>query len=58
MAAILELKMRHSCEEALNQIKDKNYIQRVKKYPQVLLVGINYDGKKHHECRIEKMSDT
>lgn len=56
-AIILELKMGHSCEEALKQIKDKNYTQRVEKYPQVLLVGINYDEKKHHECRIEKLNN-
>ena len=53
-AIILELKFGHSCEEALQQIKDKNYVHRVKDCKEILLVGINYDEKKHHECLIER----
>lgn len=56
-AIILELKMYGSCEEAIRQIKEKNYVERVKKYEEILLVGINYDRKKHHECKIEKISE-
>ena len=41
-AIILELKMGKSCEDAITQIKAKNYIQRVKDCREVLLVGINY----------------
>ncbi len=53
-AIILELKYGKSCEEALAQIKEKNYIQKVEGCGEVLLVGINYDAKKHHTCKIEK----
>ena len=53
-AIILELKYNHSAKEAIQQIKDRNYIQKLKDYKDVLLVGINYDDKKHHTCIIEK----
>lgn len=53
-AIILELKYHHSAQEALQQIKDRNYIQKVKHCKEVLLVGINYDEEKHHSCVIEK----
>ena len=55
-AIVLELKYNKSVKEALEQIKEKNYIDKVKDYQEILLVGINYDGKKHHECMIEKMT--
>lgn len=56
-AIILELKYGKSAEEALEQIKNKNYVQRLEDYPEILLVGINYnkDGDKHHECVIERL---
>lgn len=53
-AIILELKYNQSAEKALEQIKKKNYIQKVKQYKEVVLVGINYDEEKHHTCIIEK----
>lgn len=53
-AIIMELKYGKSCEEAISQIKEKNYIQKVEMQGEILLVGINYDEKKHHTCRIEK----
>lgn len=56
-AIILELKVGHSCEGALQQIKDKNYMQKVAHYKEILLVGINYDEKKHHTCKIEKVKN-
>lgn len=56
-AIILELKYKHSEQEALQQIKDKNYIQKVKHCKEVLLVGINFDEEKHHSCSIEKVSN-
>lgn len=56
-AIILELKYRKSAKEALQQIKDKNYMNRVKQYNEILLVGINYDHEKHHECIIEVFSN-
>ncbi len=54
-AILLELKMRSSCEEAIRQIKERNYLQKVKNCREVLLVGINYSKKKQHECKIEKL---
>lgn len=54
-AIILELKVGRSAEDALAQIKERNYIQKAEKCKEVLLVGINYDEKKRHECRIEKV---
>lgn len=56
-AIILELKVGHSSEEALQQIKDKNYMQKVEHCNEILLVGINYDKKKHHECKIERITN-
>ena len=53
-AVILELKSGHSSEAAIEQIKQKNYVQQVENCEEVLLVGISYDGKKHHDCKIEK----
>lgn len=53
-AIILELKYNHSAEDAIQQIKDRNYIQKVKHCKEILLVGINYDEGKHHTCIIEK----
>lgn len=51
---ILELKIGKSCEEAIAQIRERNYVQKVKDWPEILLVGINYDEKKRHQCRIER----
>lgn len=55
-AIILELKYGKSAEEALEQIKRKNYVQRLEDYPEILMVGVNYSKErdKHHECIIEK----
>lgn len=61
---ILELKAGHSPEEAIAQIKEKNYmlrftgdeVQRKGGPGRVLLVGIGYDKKKKkHRCRIEEV---
>lgn len=54
-AIILELKVGKSCEDAILQIKKKNDVQKVEDCPEILLVGINYDEEKHHNCRIEKL---
>lgn len=58
-AIILELKYGKSAEEALEQIKQRNYIQKVQDYPEVLLVGINYarNENKHHQCVIERVKN-
>jgi len=54
-AIILELKVDDTCESAMAQIKEKNYIQRAEQYGEILLVGISYNKKdKVHQCRIEK----
>lgn len=52
---ILELKYGHDVMKAMDQIKERNYIQKVSGYAECLLVGISYDEKKHHQCNIEKI---
>ena len=55
-AMIVELKWGHSAEEAVEQIKQKDYLDCLKNYNgEVLLVGINYDKEKHHTCKIERI---
>lgn len=62
---ILELKVGHSPEEAIAQIKEKNYAVRfMGKFAQqktkplrILLVGIGYDrDQKKHRCKVEVMT--
>lgn len=55
-ALLVELKWNKTAKTALQQIKDKNYVQAISSYTgDILLVGINYDKKsKKHECMIEK----
>jgi len=43
-----------SPEEAIEQIKAKNYLQRAEPYRKALLVGISYDKEKRHQFKIEK----
>lgn len=61
---ILELKIDHTPEEAIKQIRDKQYVLRFKgklgEKPKVtgriLAVGINYDRKtKEHHCKVEDL---
>ena len=56
---LIEFKYGQSAEEAMNQIKEKEYFSRYidGDYPNdVLLIGINYNPKtKEHQCLIEKM---
>ena len=55
-AMIVELKKGHSAEEAIQQIKDNDYLHKVSEYSgEMLLVGINYDEQKGHTCKIEKI---
>lgn len=57
-AIILELKVNESKESAIQQIKNKNYLQKTEAYPEVILVGINYGKKeKKHTCKIEKIKN-
>ena len=52
---IVELKWCHSAEEAIAQIKNKNYTDFLKNYHgEILLVGVNYDKNKMHTCKIER----
>ena len=55
-AFIVELKWGHSAEEALSQIKSKDYSDALNDYKgEILLVGVNYDRQtKKHSCRIER----
>ena len=55
-AIIVELKYGHSADEAIAQIKQKDYSAKVAQYADnLLLVGINYDrDTKLHICKIEK----
>lgn len=58
---ILELKVDHTPEEAIEQIKEKRYamkfadnVRRKKQVGRILAVGISYDRKtKKHQCKIE-----
>ena len=54
-AMIVELKWDKSAVGAIQQIKDKNYVDSFQDYSgEILLVGINYNKKmKSHECKIE-----
>lgn len=58
-AIILELKAGGSAEEAIRQIQERNYMEKVKECQEILLVGINYDrNSKQHTCRIERLNRT
>ena len=55
-AIVLELKVDSTPEKAIQQIRDKNYIEKVKNYKEILLVGIAYSKKdKKHTCKVEKL---
>ncbi len=55
-ALIIELKKDASAKVDLEQIKERDYVSRVKEYTDnILLIGINYDSKtKQHSCEIKK----
>ena len=57
-AIIVELKWNKTASAAIEQIKNRQYIESLKGYSgEVVLVGINYDDGdfKKHVCRIEKV---
>lgn len=56
LAITIELKKDASAKIALEQIKERDYVSRVKEYTDnILLIGINYDYKnKQHSCVIEE----
>ena len=54
-ALLIELKWNQSAEGAIGQIKERRYADWIKEYTgDILLIGINYDKKKGHECMIER----
>ncbi|MBQ6886513.1 MAG: AAA family ATPase [Lachnospiraceae bacterium] len=54
-AIVLELKVNDTCDNALKQIKEKDYLQKAREHAkEILLVAISYDkDKKKHACVIE-----
>lgn len=56
-AMVVELKYNKSAEEAITQIKEKQYSKVLEGYKgKILLVGINYDvNTKKHQCRIVQL---
>ena len=54
-ALVIELKFNHSADTAIDQIKRKDYPEKIADYTgDILLVGINYDKEtKQHTCKIE-----
>ena len=53
------MKYDKNAEDALDQIYEKHYIDKVKDHKEILLVGINYDKHtKHYECIIGTYDDT
>ncbi|MBR1743752.1 MAG: AAA family ATPase [Lachnospiraceae bacterium] len=62
-ALLIELKYNKSAETAADQIRNREYMQKLEHYKgNLLIVGVNYnrdadagdDEYKHHTCRIEK----
>ena len=56
-ALVIELKFNHSADNAISQIKQRNYPSKLQEYTgDILLVGISYDKEsKTHSCKIEKL---
>ena len=57
-AVIIELKYGHRAEEAIDQIKERRYWEKMAlDTTNILLVGIAYDREaKTHECIIEPLT--
>lgn len=54
-ALVVELKWNKNAQTALQQIKEKKYPDSISTYTgKILLVAINYDKQKNHQCMIEK----
>ncbi len=55
-AMVIELKYNNSADNAIEQIKAKNYTEKLSAFSgEILLVGISYDDSKGHSCIIEKI---
>lgn len=61
-AMVVELKYDRSVSAAIQQIKDRKYIQALEGYTgEILLVGVNYNkdnANKPHSCVIERVGKT
>ena len=64
-ALLIELKYDKTVKTAADQIRDKNYPQKLEHYKDnMLLISVNYDkdlnrtdvSYKHHSCRIERLA--
>ena len=56
-ALVVELKWNKSAEDAISQIKERQYADWLRDYTgNILLVGINYDKNKKHTCIIESVA--
>lgn len=57
LAMVVELKWDKSAEGAIEQIKERKYVQALEEYKgNILLIGINYDKEsKKHQCIIEEI---
>ena len=57
-AMVIELKHDHSADTAIEQIKRKQYSEKISEYTgDIILVGISYDTEtKKHSCLIEKIT--
>lgn len=56
---VLELKADGTPQEAIGQIKEREYCEKLKRegVEHIILAGINYDtSKKIHQCRMEKIN--
>lgn len=54
---VIELKYNNSADNALEQIKQKNYTEKLSAFSgDILLIGISYDDSKGHTCIIKKIS--
>ena len=55
---IIEFKYDTSAEEALSQIKSREYFNNyMSEYPDIIMAGINYSTQtKEHQCVIEKFN--
>ena len=54
-AMVIELKYNNTAETAIEQIKAKNYTEKLEAFSgEILIVGISYDESKGHSCVIEK----
>lgn len=55
-AMVIELKYNNTAETALEQIKAKNYTEKLEAFSgEILIVGISYNENKGHSCVIEKI---